>query len=39
MNNRNRIISSLISSEAISASFIGLFIIMRPIVHRSMLRL
>ena len=38
MNNRNRM-NSLINNEAMLASCIGLFIFMRPVVHRSMLRL
>ena len=39
MNNRTRVLNSFISSEAIPASLIGLFVITRPVVRRSMLRL
>ena len=39
MNNRTRELNSLVNSEAIIASFIGLFIIARPVVRRSMQRL
>jgi len=39
MNDRKHVLNSIISSEAILASFVGLFIIVRPVVQRSMLRL
>jgi len=39
MNNRNRNLNSLFSSEALLASFLVLSLLMRPVVHRSMLRL
>jgi len=39
MSNRNRIVNGLINNDAILASSIGLYIIMRPVVHGGMLRL
>ena len=39
MSNRNRNLNSLLISEALLASFLGLFLLKRPVVHRSMLRL
>ena len=39
MNNRSRVLNSLIHSEAVLASLLSMLIIMRPVVHRSMLRL
>ena len=39
MNNRNRVMNSVICGEAVIASSIGLIMIMRPVVRRRMSRL
>ena len=39
MNGHNRVFNSLISGEALPASFIGLLLITRPVVKGNALRL